>query len=80
MYVIWMACSLITRVASGRISSETHAPVELRRSPSLGSLSPKVRAFASSCDSMSEHSFEAILAVVVATVLVWIFWRKGKSD
>ena len=44
MYVIWMACSLITRVASGRISSETHAPVELRRSPSLGSLSPKVRA------------------------------------
>jgi hypothetical protein len=29
---------------------------------------------------MSEHSFEAILAVIAVTVLLWIFWRKGKSD
>jgi hypothetical protein len=29
---------------------------------------------------MSEHSFEAILAVIAVTVLLWIFWWKGKSD
>jgi hypothetical protein len=29
---------------------------------------------------MSEHSFEAILAAIVVTALLWIFWWKGKSD
>lgn len=29
---------------------------------------------------MTEYTFEAILAAVAVTVLVWIFWRKGKSD
>jgi hypothetical protein len=29
---------------------------------------------------MSAEVFELILAVVVAAVLFWIFWRKGKSD
>lgn len=31
-------------------------------------------------DSMSEYSFETILAVVVAIVLFWIFWWRGKSN
>jgi hypothetical protein len=29
---------------------------------------------------MSAEVFELILAAVVAAVLLWIFWRKGKSD
>jgi hypothetical protein len=29
---------------------------------------------------MSAEVFELILAAVVAAVLFWIFWRKGKSD
>jgi len=29
---------------------------------------------------MSEHSFEAILAAITVAALLWIFWRKGKSD
>jgi len=29
---------------------------------------------------MSENSFELILAVIVVTLLLWIFWWKGKSD
>jgi hypothetical protein len=29
---------------------------------------------------MSEYAFEAILAAITVTALVWIFWRKGKSD
>jgi hypothetical protein len=29
---------------------------------------------------MSAEIFELILAAVVAAVLLWIFWRKGKSD
>jgi hypothetical protein len=35
---------------------------------------------ASLCVSMSAEVFELILAAVVAAVLFWIFWRKGKSD
>ena len=31
-------------------------------------------------DSMSEYSFETILAVVVAIVLFLIFWWRGKSN
>lgn len=31
-------------------------------------------------DSMSEYSFETILAVVVASVLFWIFWCRGNSN
>ena len=31
-------------------------------------------------DSMSEYSFETILAVVVTIVLFWIFWWRGKSN
>jgi hypothetical protein len=29
---------------------------------------------------MSAEVFELMLAAVVAAVLCWIFWRKGKSD
>jgi hypothetical protein len=29
---------------------------------------------------MAEYSFEAILAAIAVTALVWIFWRRGKSD
>jgi hypothetical protein len=29
---------------------------------------------------MSAEVFELILAAVLAAVLLWIFWRKGKSD
>jgi len=29
---------------------------------------------------MSAEVFELMLAAVVAAVLLWIFWRKGKSD
>jgi hypothetical protein len=29
---------------------------------------------------MSAVIFELILAAVVTAVLLWIFWRKGKSD
>jgi hypothetical protein len=29
---------------------------------------------------MSAEAFELMLAAVVAAVLIWIFWRKGKSD
>ena len=31
-------------------------------------------------DAMSAEAFEMILAGAVVTVLVWIFWKKGKSD
>jgi hypothetical protein len=29
---------------------------------------------------MPAEVFELILAAIVAAVLLWIFWRKGKSD
>jgi hypothetical protein len=29
---------------------------------------------------MSAEVFELILVAVVAAVLLWIFWQKGKSD
>jgi len=29
---------------------------------------------------MSAEIFELIFAAVMAAVLLWIFWRKGKSD
>jgi len=29
---------------------------------------------------MSAEVFALILAAIVVAVLVWIFWRKGKSD
>jgi hypothetical protein len=29
---------------------------------------------------MSAEVFQLILTAVVAAVLFWIFWRKGKSD
>lgn len=31
-------------------------------------------------EAMSAEVFELILAGAVVTVLVWIFWKKGKSD
>jgi hypothetical protein len=30
--------------------------------------------------SLSAEVFELILAGAMVTVLVWIFWKKGKSD
>ena len=30
--------------------------------------------------SMSAEIFELILAAIVAAVVLWIFWWKGKSD
>jgi O-antigen/teichoic acid export membrane protein len=29
---------------------------------------------------MAAEVFALILAAVVVTLLIWIFWRKGKSD
>jgi hypothetical protein len=29
---------------------------------------------------MPAEAFELMLAAIVAAVLLWIFWRKGKSD
>lgn len=29
---------------------------------------------------MSAEWFELVLATVVAALLIWIFWRKGKAD
>jgi hypothetical protein len=29
---------------------------------------------------MSAEVFDLMLVAIMATVLLWIFWRKGKSD